>query len=411
MMVEVRNLKTHYSRPPSILLCISVRKLRHSPHQLELKVLSWSLHLAQVYYIPRSRPTSVNLTDLYDEIVYKNKFCSFNPVFLRSTISFLPSRMPTFLLNGFRWHRQNIRVHVAAYDLEDATPEWVLAPATSISLLDSFYKLYDFLPSTNRPAHAYDHLQTPPLLGTEDEPLQEPLTMPKIKKTRSIMSPLSRSMSRKSRRPADPAPAVNGDGNGHNDRKGSNTEGSDARSSTTSGSMHGQSTGPEKKSDFNDWSVVKLMEQYDLSSTSSLSQPYAYVADYMVEVSLGVALTEEMAKYDAKMKMDDRSMNSALTQNPGTPDAPRNVDRRHSISTSDMRKEDRELGWLEKLRDGLQAGEDIGWHVVVCGDQERVPPSMESERERLGLDDDAQLRTPRSAGFRGLFRKQTSRND
>ena len=172
-----------------------------------------------------------------------------------------------------------------------------------------------------------------------------------------------------------------------------------------SGSVHRQSTKPEKKPSFNEWSVVKLVEQYDPNDITAVSQPYAYVADYIVEVSLGVAITEEIAKYETKIKGEDGPMSPATPATLGTPGAEL-VDhsRSSSLSMRDMRRKSRRLGWFEKLRDGLQNGEDIGWHVVVCGDEERASPSMESIRGRL--TDDQQVRTPRSAGFKGFFRKR-----
>lgn len=314
--------------------------------------------------------------------------------------------MPTYLVHGFRWHRPSIRIHVILNDLEDATPEWVLAPATSMSILNSLYTLYDFLPPSNPPPLAYAHIPIPPIPGDEDEddepPEERPQTAtpkPKIRKARSMISLRSRSMSRKSTRPAQLAPPVNGNVNGHhgyNDRKGS-TSGSDHRPSTASRSIHKETSKPKRPS-FNDWSVVKLLEQYD-PSDMAVSQPYAYVADYMVEVSLGVAVAEEMAKYEAKMKTEDGPM-SPVT--PGTHvGGPAKIP-----SVRDLKRKDRRAGWFEKLRDKLQDGEDIGWHVVVCGDEERAKPSMECIRGSLGVDDDEQLRTPRSAGFRGFFSKR-----
>ncbi|KAG0649121.1 hypothetical protein D0Z07_4451 [Hyphodiscus hymeniophilus] len=315
--------------------------------------------------------------------------------------------MPTYLLHGFRWHRQSIRIHVILNDLDDATPEWLLAPATSVSILNSLYSLYDFLPPSNPPAIKYTQIPTPPTTNEEDKPKQGKPETNKLKKSKSLISLRSRSISRKSRLPAELAPAVNASGNGTNGRTGSTTSGSDPRLSTTSESVNAQSSKPEKKISFNDWSVVKLVEQYDPSDMVSLSQPYAYVADYMVDVSLGVAVTEEMAKYEVKMKMDDGYMSPAT---PGTPGTPATLGRSSSMSMREMRRMERRSGWFEKLRDGLQTGEDIGWHVVVCGDEERLFPSMASVRERLEIDDDV-LRTPRSAGFRGFFRKRNVHED
>ena len=320
--------------------------------------------------------------------------------------------MPTYLIHGFRWHRPNIRIHVILNDLEDATPEWLLAPATSMSILNSLYTNYDFLPPSNPPPMAYAHIPIPPV-PDDDPPEEERPTTPKIKKSKSMISLRSRSRSRKIKRPAELAPPVNGNGYGHGERKAS-TSGSDHRPSTTSGSTHAQSTKPEKKPSFNDWSVVKLLEQYDPSDMKAVSQPYAYVADYMVEVSLGAAITEEMAKYEARIKGEESPMSPVTPGTPGMPGAGVSGDlaspnRSPSMSMRDMRRKSRRLGWLEKLRDGLQKGEDIGWHVVVCGDEERASPSMESIRGRT--EDYDQLRTPRSAGFKGFFRKRNAQDE
>jgi hypothetical protein len=324
--------------------------------------------------------------------------------------------MPTYLIHGFRWYRQSIRIHIILNDLEDATPEWLLAPATSISILNSLYIAYDFLPPSNPPPLAYANLPIPCFPGDESEDetseqLERPRTgdrprAPKLKKSKSMISLRSRSLSRKSKRPPELIPPVpplppmnryglNGDGSGYSDRKGS-TSGSDPRPSTQSGSLHRQSLAskPEKKPSFNDWSAVKLLEQYDPTDMRIVSQPYAYVADYMIEVSLGVSITEEMAKYETKMKAEDWPLT------PGTPGAP-------GMGRRDLRRKGRRIGWFEKLRDQLQKEEEIGWHVVVCGDEEREKPSAESVWGGVEKRDVESLRTPRGVGFKGFFKKRS----
>jgi hypothetical protein len=323
--------------------------------------------------------------------------------------------MPTYLIHGFRWHRQSIRIHVILNDLEDATPEWVLAPATSMSILNSLYTTYDFLPPSNPPAMAYAHIPIPPV--PDDDPYDEPerpmtaisTKSSKLKKSRSMVSLRSRSKSigRKSKRPADLAPPPLPNGYGvYGERKGSASNSSDNRPSTASRSTYG--TKPEKKTSFNDWSAVKLLEQYDPNDMKAVSQPYAYVADFVLEVSLGVSITEEMAKYDARTKAEEAPLSPTSIVTNGDF---HHHDRNGSMSMREIRRKSRRLGWFEKLRDGLQNGEEIGWHVVVCGDEERASPSIEDIRGRLGVDDDHRLRTPRSAGFKGFFRKRNSQEE
>jgi exonuclease III len=64
------------------------------------------------------------------------------------------------------------------------------------------------------------------------------------------------------------------------------------------------------------------------------------------------------------------------------------------------------LGWFEKLRDQLQKGADIGWYVVVCGDEERAAPSMEIERTSEDTEEEDSMRTLKSARLRGFFNKK-----
>lgn len=89
-----------------------------------------------------------------------------------------------------------------------------------------------------------------------------------------------------------------------------------------------------------DWSPVMLLEEYDLDETKSASRPFAYVADHVVRVDLGVNVAREMTNYQT---MADQGGNV----------------------------------WFEKLRDKLQAAEDIQWYVVVCADCERAVPEEE----------------------------------
>lgn len=50
--------------------------------------------------------------------------------------------MPTWLVHGFRWPRPLIRIHIILQNLDDAAAEWLMAPATTATLLENFGKLY-----------------------------------------------------------------------------------------------------------------------------------------------------------------------------------------------------------------------------------------------------------------------------
>jgi len=310
--------------------------------------------------------------------------------------------MPAFLVHGFRWQRPNIRVHIILNDLDDAAAEWVIAPATSVTLLNSFYSLYDFLPPSNPPPASY-----PLAAPTEKVVVQDPNQGPRIltKKNKGSIASLG-SIARK-KRPAKLESAALGNGNGHHVGDKSQSE---ASRTTTGLFVSRNSKGkPGKKPTFNDWSVVKFVEQYDPNDTHAVSQPYAYVADYMVEVPLGVSISEEVAKYEAaKQRVEEGPLSPPSSSGtPGKPGIGASGDLTSpGLSAREIRRKSRRLGWFEKLRDGLQKGADIGWYVVVCGDEERVSPSMERGGTTEDIEEEDQIRTPRSTNLRGFFNRK-----
>ncbi|CEJ84022.1 hypothetical protein VHEMI03355 [[Torrubiella] hemipterigena] len=93
------------------------------------------------------------------------------------------------------------------------------------------------------------------------------------------------------------------------------------------------------------WSPVKLLEEYDPSNETFHARPYAYVADYAVRIDLGASIADEMARYEEHTK---------------------------GYASS---------SWFAQLRDKVQDGAAIGWHVVVCGDGERDVPADEEEED------------------------------
>lgn len=155
----------------------------------------------------------------------------------------------------------------------------------------------------------------------------------------------------------------------------------------------------EKPQRFNQWSVVKLLEQYDPEDLKTLSQPWAYVSDYMIEVGLGVSISEEMKKYEDKIREEEEV--------PG--------DAEHlGISARDIRRKSKRAGWFDRLREKLETGEQMGWFVVVCGDEERWAPPMDLSDGMQSAEDEIEespVRTPKSAGFRRLFRRKTIQSE
>lgn len=189
---------------------------------------------------------------------------------------------------------------------------------------------------------------------------------------------------------------MNGNGNGNGAASLGRSMGSSGASASTMQVQVPMQRIEEKRKQpaFNDWSAVKLLEQYDPDDMDAVSQPHAYVGDYMMEVSLGVSLTEEMAKYEARVKGEEDLLGSASAGTLGD-----------GMSAREFRRKSRRLGWLEKLRDGLQKGADIGWFVVVVGDEERAPPDvcMRGSVSTASGEESYIRSPPRSAKLRGLF--------
>ncbi|KAK0619818.1 hypothetical protein B0T14DRAFT_401633, partial [Immersiella caudata] len=217
--------------------------------------------------------------------------------------------MPAYLCHGFRWHRRSVRVYVVVQNLDDASPEWIIPAKSATCILESFYNLFDFLPYCSPSDH---DINSP--VSSEDG---------------NLTQNTSRAQSR-----------------GHRSR---------------SQRGHGGTSG----ADFfaQDWSVVKVLEEYDPMNLDEVSRPYAYVADYVVPVDLSVSIAEEMQKYEERVKAD----RDPPIMGPG------------SDETGRKKANKQRTGWFEKLRDQLQRGEEIRWYVVVNGDEVRDFPEYPQE--------------------------------
>lgn len=347
--------------------------------------------------------------------------------------------MPTYLVHGFRWNRASIRIHIILQDLEDAAAEWIVAPATSITILNSFYTLYDFLPPSHPPAPNYPPPppipQDPPFFtshvngdnkrnGEEAGPQDAPKpALAKPKGLRKIGSAaLLRVNGHKSTR--DLTRPKTGDNKLHKERnyERPKTSGGDSVSTSQGTLKSAMSMGnippvpklvPRKPVAFNDWSAVKLLEQYDPDDLTVVSQPYAYVADHMIEVKLAASMTEEIKKYEAKLKADDPSAYTNGGSTPGTPgtmnsESKGELPNNPSMSPRQQKRRSRRLGWLEKLRDGLEKDSEVGWFIVVCGDEERAIENLTSPSQlSLSLSDPERPVT--RGGLRGMFQRSAAK--
>ena len=271
--------------------------------------------------------------------------------------------MPTYLCHGFRWHRKSIRYFVVLQDLDDAAPEWIVASQSAVAFLDRFYELFDFLPPSNPPRsqgslgdhnytlsndnHTHSH---PPSTHQNrhrrlDTKERDDVRVDRARETWSnrIRDGASRSRSRS--RP----------------RKRSRDNFKASRPAT-----------PEPDAAFNDWSIVKLLEEYDPANLNQLNGPWAYVADHIVRVDTSASIAEEMINYEERMKSEKVKATTGPSDKTGR-------DRNPSGN--------KKPGWFEMLRDQLQRGEEIQWYVVVCGDEERSASTKDIGEDRVAAEE------------------------
>ncbi|KAK2070281.1 hypothetical protein P8C59_004790 [Phyllachora maydis] len=182
--------------------------------------------------------------------------------------------MPTYLCHGFRWYRRSIRVYVVVQNLDDAAPEWIIPAKSSRSVLESFYTLFDFLPYCKPPPppHRDSHAGSPSLL-------RQPLSAATSDDDSYVFDTPAYAHG-----PATAAAAYG---------LAKTRSASRPRSRRSSNDMRAQ-----------DWSVVKLLEEYDPLNLDEVSRPYAYVADYLVRVDLSVSIVEEMQRYEERVRAD-----------------------------------------------------------------------------------------------------------
>ncbi|KAI0998463.1 hypothetical protein K3495_g9732 [Podosphaera aphanis] len=274
--------------------------------------------------------------------------------------------MPTYLLHGFRWTRLNIRLHVIVNDLEDAASEWIMAPATSRAILRSFYEKYDFLP-TFLPLsdHASDQTEATDAQAkhsTSKDTNRRTKLHHLLRRQLSLSAPCTTHEELNDARlnaPLIPEPCMDAD---------------------------------YQSEKFNDWSPIKFLEQYDPDEMYSCSEPYAFVADYVVKVDLSVLLDEEKQKYE--IERSKQHLKDKMAVEGGRSDGDGNV-----LSQD-------ESGWLEKLRKELEPNEDIGWFVINCGDEER-----KIDHSNLGEQSESpQNVSSNSGGWREIFKGKNFRS-
>ncbi|KAK5660292.1 hypothetical protein OQA88_12832 [Cercophora sp. LCS_1] len=255
--------------------------------------------------------------------------------------------MPTYLCHGFRWQRRSIRVYVVVQNLDDASPEWIIPAKSASSILESFYNLFDFLPYCSP-------------TGPFSSPVESEDESYIFQGTTGSAAPSANGRSR-SRSVAAQSHRSRSQSQSQSQRSRSRGRQTVQSQRSLNNDIHAGTSDADYKAQ--DWSVVKVLEEYDPLNLSEVSRPYAYVADYVVKVDLSVSIAEEMQRYEERVKADrDPPMMG------------------HASDETGRKKGNKRTGWFEKLRDQLQRGEDIRWYVVVNGDEVRDWPDEPERR-------------------------------
>lgn len=314
--------------------------------------------------------------------------------------------MPTYLCHGFRWQRRSIRVYVVVQNLDDAAPEWTIKRGSARNLIESFYDLFDFLPectfpqtrsSSRTPAsrsgpHSVSQNSMARTAYKDDE---DDASYHTTRSSRSRGRSRSRSGSvatlhRQSSQSRDQSTPTTRRPSSNSSRKrseaaaagSSNCPGRSSRGTLPYQNNHAPPSPPSSQPGFNgtwqpsesndpvlaqNWSPVKLLEEYDPANLEEVSRPYAYVADYVTRINGSCSIVEEIQRYESRVRHDPMPPVTGASS-----DEMLNGKR-------DTSKLGRRAGWLEQLRDQLQRGEEIRWYVVTNEDAERAWPVEEAQ--------------------------------
>ncbi|KAM7185044.1 hypothetical protein V8F33_012657 [Rhypophila sp. PSN 637] len=271
--------------------------------------------------------------------------------------------MPTYLCHGFRWQRRSIRVYVVVQNLDDASPEWIIPAKSSQCILESFYNLFEFLPYRAPPSRSSGGWSAYPDDSEDASNSRTSQSRSRSHSRRSFSRSRSRahSTSREEVPPPLPNPLPMAKETNHNGR--------------------------EDDISSQDWSIVKLLEEYDPLNLNEVSRPYAYVADYVKRIDLSASICDEIQQYEARLRTQKDDASAAMNLSAGQDWASDETARHNSTSKKSKKQSGGSGGWLEQMRDQLQRGEEIKWYVVVNGDEVRdwpdeLPPVQKSEVKR-----------------------------
>ncbi|KAL1839327.1 hypothetical protein VTK73DRAFT_4069 [Phialemonium thermophilum] len=283
--------------------------------------------------------------------------------------------MPTYLCHGFRWARRSVRVYIILHDLDDASPEWIIPPASSQCILESFYTLFDFLPSCSPPGG--DAAQ-----GTTSDDGEGGnggvgggggggggdggrRQQGDAVDARDVREPQGRGESRSRTRSQSRSRSRFRSRNRNHSLPRGEQEPLPLPGAAPSSLAHAVTSAPAGDViRAQDWSAVKLLEEYDPTDLTDVSRPYVYVADHVVRVDLSASVADEIRKYEQKVQAnrDHPPVVGPLGIDTGGGGG-------GGGGKKKTKKSAQEAGWFEKLRDQLQEGEELKWYVVVNNDE------------------------------------------
>ncbi len=266
--------------------------------------------------------------------------------------------MPTYLCHGFRWHRDAIRFFIIVQDIDDAAPDWVLAPGSSDALLAQFYELFDFLPYRGRRQRE-----------SGDDPVPEGSSDVGDCQGKQAEPDAA------DRTHIEGLPFRHGGSSSRQAKTGRRDESSTALATLESSDLPPdvEELPPSK------WSAVQLLEEFNPADLSVVSGQWAYITDHAVRIDTSAPVIEEMLRYNSlEESREYKAMNGPGDETGQWPNTTAEAE---------------QTGWLEKLRDKLQADEPIRWYVVVCGDEDRQRQDSLGDRDGDGDGDGDEDRT------------------
>ncbi len=184
-------------------------------------------------------------------------------------------------------------------DLDDASPEWIIPAASSQCLLESFYNLFEFIPFCAPPNKGGSHTLLPSPAGDDESYLFDPATYNgngRVR-SRSLTQGSQRQLSRSSAGPESRSHSRSQSRSISRQQSNGPQQPLAVPGSIGSGSA---GDGVDDEVGAQDWSIIKLLEEYDPMNLDEVSRPHAYVADYAVRVDLSVSIFDEIQRYEGR---------------------------------------------------------------------------------------------------------------